>query len=115
MQKKFFFSPETFKNANFFSKTILKNIIGVVEELPEKVLVTPFKEVYGKQILFQDPVTSYMERIIDLHHEIFFYLIILSIFVLWFLIRINFLFKYEITLVPVRPSRVTHNTKLEIL
>jgi heme/copper-type cytochrome/quinol oxidase subunit 2 len=56
-----------------------------------------------------------MERIIDLHHDIFFYLIILSVFVLWFLIRINFLFKSEVSIKPVKASKITHNTILEIV
>jgi cytochrome c oxidase subunit 2 len=56
-----------------------------------------------------------MERIIDLHHEIFFYLIILSVLVLWFLVRINFLFKSEVEIQPIKASKITHNTQLELI
>jgi cytochrome c oxidase subunit 2 len=50
-----------------------------------------FYYIYGDigepwQILFQDSGTKIMEGIINLHNWILFYLIIISIFVLWFLI-----------------------------
>src|SRR5690625_2269219 len=35
------------------------------------------------QMGFQDPATPIMEGIIDLHHHIFFFLIVISFFVLW--------------------------------
>ena len=66
------------------------------------------------QIWFNDPATVFMERIIDFHHEIFFYLIILSVLVFWFLFRINFLFK-NTSLFKFQPiNNITHNTNLEI-
>jgi hypothetical protein len=34
------------------------------------------------QILFQTPATPFMEGIIDLHHHIMFFLIIISIFII---------------------------------
>jgi len=42
---------------------------------------------YG-QIGFQDPATPIMEGIIDLHHNIFFYLIVITALVLWMMRRI---------------------------
>lgn len=66
------------------------------------------------QIWFNDPATVFMERIIDLHHEIFFYLIVLAFLVLWFLVRINFLFKNENFIKFKDVNNITHNTKLEI-
>jgi len=73
-----------------------------------------------KQIFFQEPATIYMERIIDLHHEIFFYLIILSVLVLWFLVRIHWFYirtkEEEFLKAKFRkPSKITHNTMLEIV
>ena len=73
-----------------------------------------------KQIFFQEPATIYMERIIDLHHEIFFYLIILSVLVLWFLVRIHWFYirtkEEELLKTKFRkPSKITHNTMLEIV
>jgi len=109
--RQFAFLPESFKFHEYQPDFFFEPHNHLLEPDPLKVAYGG----YWKQISFQTPVTSYMERIIDLHHEIFFYLIILSVFVLWFLIRINFLFKNEITIVPVRPSRITHNTTLEII
>ena len=57
-------------------------------------------------MIFEDPATAYVERIIDLHHEIFFYLIVLSVFGIWFLIKINFLFKFQIILVLINSSKI---------
>jgi len=39
------------------------------------------------QLGFQDAATPMMQGIIDLHHDIFFFLIIILIFVLWMLVR----------------------------
>ena len=68
------------------------------------------------QLGFQDPATPIMEGIIDFHHDLMAILIAISIFVLWFLIRIIILF-------PNRPFRFvdrrsyfrTHHTLLEII
>lgn len=49
------------------------------------------------QIGFQDPSTALMENIIDLHHFIFFFIIVISGLVLWMLIQIidNFIYLYS--------------------
>ena len=39
------------------------------------------------QINFQDPATPVMQGIIDLHHDICFFMIVIAIFVLWMLTR----------------------------
>ena len=101
IKRKYTLKPQNFKETSTFFLNLLSNF--------------DFKETYGKRIWFQEPATAYMERIIDLHHDIFFYLIILSVFVLWFLVRINFLFKSEITIKPIKASKITHNTMLEIV
>jgi len=49
------------------------------------------------QMLFQDPATPIMEKIIDLHHDILFFLIIVVVFVLWILVRIIALFDEDNT------------------
>lgn len=66
------------------------------------------------QMTFQDPATTAMNNLIDLHHDIMFFLIVISIFVAYFLfqILINFTFLANTALVP---SRVTHNSLLEII
>jgi heme/copper-type cytochrome/quinol oxidase subunit 2 len=64
------------------------------------------------QISFQDPATPMMSGIIDLHHDIMFYLIIVVIFVLWMLLRIVFFFKYSIN---KNIQNFKHHTALEII
>lgn len=46
---------------------------------------------------FKDPATALMENIIDLHHMIFFYILLISALVLWLLIQIidNFIYLYN--------------------
>lgn len=60
------------------------------------------------QITFQDPATPGMEGVIDLHHEIMFYITIVVVFILWVLVRTVILFNSP---KPVLPS-VTHHVEL---
>eukprot|EP00003_Mantamonas_plastica_P011000 TRINITY_DN2057_c0_g1_i1.p3 TRINITY_DN2057_c0_g1~~TRINITY_DN2057_c0_g1_i1.p3 ORF type:complete len:270 (-),score=-118.12 TRINITY_DN2057_c0_g1_i1:5190-5999(-) len=64
------------------------------------------------QMLFQDPATPVMEEIISLHHEVFFFLIVITIFVCWMLFRTVSMFKY--TNNPV-PATFTHNALIEFI
>lgn len=64
------------------------------------------------QISFQDPATPVMEGIIDLHHEIFFYLIIIFSVVSWILLRIVFSYNEKSN---KKAIKFTHNTLLEIV
>jgi cytochrome c oxidase subunit 2 len=61
---------------------------------------------------FQDPATPLAQGIQDLHHDIFFFLTIIMIFVLWMLGRTLWFFSE--TKNP-RPSRVVHGQALEII
>ena len=63
---------------------------------------------------FQDPATIAMNNLIDLHHDIMFFLILISIFVAYFLFQILNRFTFD-TNWRVLPSRVTHNTFLEVI
>jgi len=59
-----------------------------------------FKENYYRpqdHMGFRDPATALMENIIDLHHFIFFFLLLISGLVLWLLIQIidNFMYLYN--------------------
>jgi cytochrome c oxidase subunit 1 len=65
------------------------------------------------QMNFQDPATPIMEKIIDLHHDIQFFLIIIVIAVLWFLLRTVWLFN-ETNTQTVRFS-FDHHTNLELI
>jgi len=47
------------------------------------------------QLGFQDAATPMMQGIIDLHHDIFFFLILILVFVLWILVRALWHFQKE--------------------
>nr|WRK84410.1 Cox2 [Phylloglossum drummondii] len=64
------------------------------------------------QLGFQDAATPMMQGIIDLHHDIFFSLMIILIFVLWMLVRALWHFHYERN--PI-PERIVHGTTIEII
>jgi cytochrome c oxidase subunit 2 len=63
------------------------------------------------QLSFQDPATPSMEGVIDLHHEIMFYIVVIIIFVLWMLVRIIMLFNSKDLALPY--SNITHHVELE--
>nr|QIA60544.1 cytochrome c oxidase subunit 2 [Odontoschisma grosseverrucosum] len=65
-----------------------------------------------RQLGFQDPATPMMQGIIDLHHDIFFFLIVILIFVLWMLVRALWHFHYKRN--PI-PERIVHGTTIEII
>jgi len=70
------------------------------------------------QIDFNHPSTDIMEGIIDLHHDIFFFLILISFFVSWMLFIIVFTFRSNngVHFKSSRlPSQIIHNTELEIV
>lgn len=66
------------------------------------------------QCLFQDPATSIMENIIDLHHDISFFLVVIVFFVLFLLARVFFFFNSN-NIQVIRSLYLTHNTTIEII
>lgn len=66
------------------------------------------------QLTFQVPATPIMEGIIDLHHDIMFFLVFISIFVLYLLVAIVMLFS-ENEDSKRNTSTVSHHTVLEII
>jgi len=62
------------------------------------------------QLLFQDPATPVMEGIINLHHDIMFILILITIVVTYILLRAVSLFTGNKT-----PSTTTHGESLEVI
>ncbi|KAL5831538.1 hypothetical protein ACOSQ4_016892 [Xanthoceras sorbifolium] len=64
------------------------------------------------QLGSQDTATLMMQGIIDLHHDIFFFLILILVFVLWILVRALWHFHYQKN--PI-PQRIVHGTTIEIL
>jgi len=63
------------------------------------------------QLGFQDAATPIMQGIIDLHHDIFFFLILILVFVLWMLVRALWHFHEKTN--PI-PQRIVHGTTIEI-
>lgn len=61
---------------------------------------------------FQDPATPIMEGIINLHHDLWFFLIIIATGVIWILIRVMMLFNSK---VHPKPMTFTHGTVIEIV
>jgi cytochrome c oxidase subunit II len=101
---------------------------------PVRVL-NPYKTVTGKyvagallpmmadypepwQLGFQDPATPNMQGIIDLHHDIMFFLIFIIVFVLWMMGTIIIYFNEKTVsawATDYKPSRVYHNAPLEVI
>jgi len=63
------------------------------------------------QMGFQDPATPVMQGIIDLHHDICFFMVVILVFVLWMLVRTLYHFRQERN--PV-PEKIIHGTAIEI-
>ena len=64
------------------------------------------------QIGFQDPATSSMEHIIDLHGDILFFMIVIATLVVWLLVRICTAFHYS---TQPMPEDFNHHTNLELV
>lgn len=64
------------------------------------------------QVDFQDPASPVAESIIDLHHRIMFYLILIAIFVGWMLARTLYHFNESKNKVP---STLSHASTLEVI
>jgi cytochrome c oxidase subunit II len=74
---------------------------------------TSFDWPHPWQINFQEPGTPIMEKIIDLHHDIQFFLIIIIIMVLWILLRAVYYFQARNKETP--RFEFNHHTKLELI
>ena len=79
-------------------------------------LVFNLKSASKYPFSFQDSASPIMEGIIDLHHDIMFFLIFVVIFVLWMLISIVLYFNKTTVHAwagdNYKPSRVYHNATL---
>lgn len=81
-------------------------------------------EAFSSQIDFQDPATPIAEGIIDIHHHVFFFLVIIFLFVSWVLYRVVYHFWYKINydkknkkllIYLLSHLRVTHHTTIELV
>jgi cytochrome c oxidase subunit 2 len=67
-----------------------------------------------RQITFQDPATGIMEGIIDLHHDLFFILIVVTFFVLTLIVQVLFYFDLERN-PKWFPVNIRHDALIEII
>jgi cytochrome c oxidase subunit 1 len=76
---------------------------------------------YKWQYTFQDPATSIMEGIINFHYDLMYYLIFISIFVTYMILRIIIIFRVKSSYESFKKMHklyyktLTHNTILEII
>ena len=63
------------------------------------------------QMGFQDPATPVMQGIIDLHHDICFFMVVILVFVMWMLSRTMYHFSSSKNIVP---EKIIHGTTIEI-
>jgi len=63
------------------------------------------------QMGFQDPATPIMQGIIDLHHDLTFFMIVIAVFVFWMISRTVLHFRAQVH--PV-PQKLIHGTWIEI-
>jgi cytochrome c oxidase subunit 2 len=82
--------------------------LSLITLITNKILNLDYAQPW--QILFQDPATPIMEGIINLHHDIMFILIIISVLVAWMLLRCINLFKNN-----PNPKNFTHGETIEII
>ncbi len=64
------------------------------------------------QVSFQDPATSSMEGIIDLHGDILFFMVVIATLVVWLIVRICVAFHYSSQAIP---EDFNHHTNLELV
>nr|WOA02285.1 cytochrome c oxidase subunit II [Gloiopeltis furcata] len=64
------------------------------------------------QLGFQDPATPIMEGIINLHHDLMFFICVISVFVSWMLFRTLWHFEKNQN---STPSTLTHGTLIEVI
>lgn len=64
------------------------------------------------QLGFQDPATPIMEGIINLHHDLMFFICVISVFVSWMLGRTLWHFEQSQNAIP---SSLTHGTLIEMI
>nr|WCH57970.1 cytochrome c oxidase subunit 2 [Calliblepharis sp.] len=89
----------------------LLNILYII------ILFTPVTFNYADiseewQLSFQDPATPIMEGIINLHHDLMFFICVISIFVTWMLSRT--LWHYQF-IQNSKPSSLVHGTLIEMV
>ncbi len=102
------FYPET-SSLKILNRNKVLNALGTILIGPNINFDAPTKW----QINFQDTASPMMEKIIDFHHDIQFFLIIILLTVLWVMLRTVYLFRE--TNVKTPRYSFDHQTKLELI
>jgi cytochrome c oxidase subunit 2 len=97
------------KKMTFFKNALIIKF-GVVTTIYSNKLKTYLDVAEPWQYNFQDPATPVMEGIINFHHDLMFFLVIITVFVSWMLCRCIFSFPSEKI---KRPAVFTHGTFIE--
>jgi len=108
---------------NYFLKTYNKKYVAMFQTNLEKnefikpiwgalFLITSCDVPEKWQMNFQDPASPIMEGIINLHHDILFFLMLITIAVFWVILRIVFLTEIDNATAHLN-TPITHNTFLE--
>jgi heme/copper-type cytochrome/quinol oxidase subunit 2 len=87
----------------------MKSTLQIPTLLPFEITHFTFDTPERWQLLFQEAATKSMDNIIDLHHDIMFFLVAISTFVLYMLMRIVLAFRIENT-ETVRTLTLQHHT-----
>jgi cytochrome c oxidase subunit 2 len=85
----------------------MKNLLNIFN-----YQITFYDAAIPWQLGFQDPATPVMEGIINFHHDLFFFLILIVFFVSWILVRCIFFFNENIN---KKAETFVHGTFLEII
>jgi len=110
------------KDHNFTFGLFQKNISGVVSVKVNTLKI--LSEEFERMCSFTDPATSVMEGMLNLHHDILFIMIVITVFVVWLIYRTVYFFNsdnnqfwfYTINNDEAQyPSNNQHNSFLEIV
>ena len=91
-----------------YIKIFMNTVLVIISLLP---FISLADAPENWQIGFQDPATPIMQGIIDLHHDIFFFMLVILVFVIWMLART--LYHFNQSRNPV-PEKILHGTLIEI-
>lgn len=115
------------RNSILYNNKNLKFIAYLLVDIEKKKIIKPiWKKIMFPIIFcdasssfdanFQEPATPIMEGLINLHHDIFFFLIIITIYVLWFILRTYLDTTLEAEMTYNESKKIVrHNTLLEFL
>jgi len=106
---------------NFFENSVLFISLAANTQIAHSDAAKPW------QLGFQDPATPTMEGIINFHHDLMFFIVAISVFVMWLLFRCIYLYSTEETRVVPQDGEgkiadaralsegIYHNTFIEIV